>query len=217
MFERCSDPFFFTVGSLNETTSPQITIRTARCYVKVLNWHDYTAIQKLFFNKKYFAPQILWARSHENWTEKKCINEMFRNEWCFTVHLKKNRLHVRQHRRERLRKQFMVPTFKFGYQKVSAWGVFYVSVRSTLVATIGSFDQNAYRVIVYNHVKPLVHDIHKGNWEVRETRFLEVRTGLLHIFYHSTYTLFPRMVSDSGKNKRANLVWNKCIYNEKIY
>ena len=56
----------------------------------------------------------------------------------------------------------MVPTFKSGYQTVSVWGGFFVRGRIPVVGTVGSYDQQTYRVIIENHILPFVYDIHGG-------------------------------------------------------
>ena len=88
---------------------------------------------------------------------------MSTDESSFTLDLKKNRLHIWWHHGGRLRKQFMVLTFKSGFQRVSVWGGFTVRGRTPLVGAIASFEQHTYRFIVDNHILTVVHDIHGGS------------------------------------------------------
>lgn len=162
MFEGCFDPLFVIVGRFNQTTSLQISVGTARRYVKLLNLQSYVAVQKPFLSKKNIAARIIWARTHEHWTQKQWANVMFTDESSFTVRPKKNRMHVWRHRGQRLRTKFMVATFKSGYKTVSVWGGFSLRGRTPLVGIIGSFDSNTYRVIIDNHILPFAYDVHGG-------------------------------------------------------
>ncbi len=114
ILEGCFDPLYVIVGRFNETTSLQISVRTARRYVRVLNLQNYVTIQKTLLSKKIIAARTLQARTHEHWTPDQWAKVMFTDESCFTLRPKRNRLHVWWHRAERLRRRFMLPTFKSG-------------------------------------------------------------------------------------------------------
>ncbi len=69
MHEGCFDPLFVIVGRFNRRTSLQISVRTARRYVKQLNLQSSVPIQKPFLSKKNIAAGILWTRTHKQWTQ----------------------------------------------------------------------------------------------------------------------------------------------------
>ena len=72
---------------------------------------------------------------------------------------KKNHIHLRRLHGQRFRQQCILPAFKSDYQMVSVWGCFSMSWRTPLVGTIGSFDQDTYRLIVDNYVLPFMQNI----------------------------------------------------------
>ena len=76
---------------------------------------------------------------------------MLTEELCFSIFPVKNRLHVRMKKRNRLHQKFVVPTFKSGYQTVSAWSIFSFSRYSPLTGIIGTFTQHKYRAIIDAH------------------------------------------------------------------
>ena len=103
--------------------------------------------------------RVTWARQHINWTITQWSNVAFTDEASFTVRPVKNRLTVWRHRGSRLQPRNIVPTFKSGYQTVSVWGGFSIRGRTS---PVGSFDRNAYRVIIDNHILPFIYDVHEG-------------------------------------------------------
>ena len=87
---------------------------------------------------------------------------LFKGESCFSVRPKKNRLHVRRHRGKRYLTKLTIPPFKSGYLSVSVRGGFFALGRTSLVGTVGSFDQRTYRVIVDNQILPFMYNVHNG-------------------------------------------------------
>ena len=59
VFEGCYEPLFVIVGGFSEATSLQLSVQTAKRYVKALNLHNYVAIQKPSLSKKNIAARLL--------------------------------------------------------------------------------------------------------------------------------------------------------------
>ena len=145
---------------LNNTTELNISESPAKRYMKKLKMYSFIAVQKPFISTKNMSARIVWARTHEHWTQSKWMEVMFTDESSFTVRPKKNRMHVWRKKRERLRLKHIVPTFKSGYQNVSVWCGFSAKGRTPLVGPVGSFTSEIYRVIIGIHILPFMYDTH---------------------------------------------------------
>ena len=162
VLEYCFEPLYVIFSRFSEATGLKFHKNTGRRYVRKLNKHCYVAVQKPFLSKRNISKRILWARTHQSWTQKQWSHVMFTDESSFSVRPKKNRLHVRRQKEQKYRQNLTVPTYKSGYQTVPVWGGFSSGGRTPLVRTVGSFDQHTYRVMIDNHILPFVYDVHGG-------------------------------------------------------
>ena len=68
---NCFDSLHIVVARFNAFTNINISFRTGLRYIRKLNSHSYVAVQKPFLSKKNFNARIIWARTHETWTQEK--------------------------------------------------------------------------------------------------------------------------------------------------
>ena len=160
--DYCFEPLYIVLARFKTTTGMELCTSTGKRYIKLLKMECFIAIQKPFLSKKNVTRRVLWARMHENWILEQWSQVAFTDESSFAWRLRQNRLYVRRVRGKRLHQNYIVPTFKSGYQTVSVWGCFSMKGRRPLFGVIRSFTQTTYRVIIDNHVLPFMYDIHEG-------------------------------------------------------
>ncbi len=156
------EPLYVIVSKFSASTGIHISESTGRRYLRKLRIYCYVAIQKLFQSKRSISNRIQWALIHNDWKQPEWSNVMFTDESCFSVRPKKNRLYVCRYKGQKYLQQHIIPSFKSGYQTESVWGGFSCNGRTPLFGTIGSFDQNTYRIIVDNQIVSFVYDVHGG-------------------------------------------------------
>jgi len=136
----------------------KLTANTLRGYLHKLGFNARTAAQKPFLSEKNVARRLVWADSHEKYTEEEWRRVIYSDESSFAVRPMKNNIRVWRKKNERFNFSCMIPTFKSGYQLVNVYGAFSATGRTKLVRIDGKFTQHVYRKILEEVTLPFAYN-----------------------------------------------------------
>ena len=131
-----------------------ISTRRSRRYIQNIGFKNRVAVRKPFICSANLVERTHWALRHWHWSMFEWSRIVFTDESHFEVRPVKRNMGVWRKDGERYSTEYMLPTFKSGYELVNVWGAFSFSGRAPLKRIEGTFKNTQYKEICLNLLFP---------------------------------------------------------------
>lgn len=142
------------VAEFNIGREFQISLTTARRYLKTFGLIGRVAAKKPLLRPQNVRKRLVWALKHRRWTLEQWYKVLFTDETKTELYGSKRRTHVRRRCGERYLRACIQSTVKHGGGSVMAWGGMSAHGLTPLKRIVGIMDKKYYHGILQRQVIP---------------------------------------------------------------